>query len=275
MKYDNEINNDSFNFWMPVEIEKADNKKDSEDFDPDNMYLKGIASTEDLDMDNQVMLSSGLDLEYFLQRGFCNWHHMSKTIPSAIIGEPVEAKIVSKPVKGLFIKAKLYNSETAIDAYKLAMLLEKQSKTRRLGWSIEGKILEKDGDIIQKSKISGCALTHSPKNANTFADVCKAFTDGSTTDKLINNINNETKYTIETNSGVFNITKDGNLFFTEKALETSSPSGTALRREDLEGAPKKLVPTMSTILRKTLLRYPDISFEKAIEVSELVLKNRQ
>src|SRR5574337_902337 len=104
----NLINDLDFEFWTPIEeIEKA--QLDKPDYG--NMYLQGIASDESKDLDGQIMLADGLDISYLLNRGYVNWHHApSKGMPSAVIGEPIEAKIVNEPKKGLFIKAKLYDT---------------------------------------------------------------------------------------------------------------------------------------------------------------------
>lgn len=268
-----EETNPKFYFWTPVEIEKAGGVEN--EIDHENMFIKGIASTEDVDLDNQIMKSDGFNIDYLLSRGFLNWHHQSKNNPSAIIGEPVEAKIIDKPKKGLFIKAKLYNTPTAVEAYELANLLEKQSKNRRLGFSIEGKVVEKKGEIITKAKLTGVALTHAPKNKHTFAEVCKAMVDGSTTEELLSDARNmsNNKIVIETNSGIFSFNNEGNLHFVEKALEADG-GGSVLKRESLEGGLKLLKPNLSVVLNKVFKKYPDITFEKALNVAYKVIEKR-
>ncbi len=264
------IEDQDFEFWTPIEeIEKAELDKP----DYNNMVLKGIASTEDLDLDNEQMLTSGLDISYLNSNGIVNWHHQSKTLPSAVIGEPIEAKIVDKPVKGLFIKAKLYDTPISRDAYDLARTLQKQSTTRRLGWSVEGKIVEKDKNgVVHKAKITGVALTHAPKNNHTFAELCKAMVDGSTTEQLLNKARdiNDNKIIIETAGGIFNINKEGNLHFVEKAISMASDG--ILAREDLEGGRKLQHPPKVKILNRVLITHPEISFEKALRITDRVLK---
>ena len=63
--------------------------------------------------------------------------------------------------------------------------LEKDSKTRRLGYSIEGKVLKRksndknspDYKHIEKAVITGVAITHMPKNPKTFANIIKGEID--------------------------------------------------------------------------------------------------
>lgn len=277
------INDESkFDFWFPVAIgneeenfEKANKDKDEKSIDRENMFVSGIASTEDIDLDSQIMKANGMNIDYLLNRGFVNWHHQSKTEPMAVIGEPVEAKIVNNP-NGMFVKAKLYNTPMACDAYDLALMLQKQSKTRRLGFSVEGKVIEKSGtNIITKSIITGIALTHSPKNYNTFADIAKAMVDGSTTENILEksqiHFDNGSKFVFETNTSIITFDKNGNLHFIEKAIDT----GTAgiLSRESLEGGMKLTKPNLNEVLEKIFNKYPDITFQKAIKVANIVLEN--
>lgn len=157
-----------FKFFVPLEISKATNKEGKE-----VMRLGGIASTADRDSDGEILNPGGFDVNYFLKYGFINWHHQSKDNPASIIGEPTKAE---KRPEGLYIETELYeDSDMAKKVYGLAKTLSK-SKNRRLGFSIEGKVLEKDPldeTNITRARITGMAVTPTPKNANTFADIIK------------------------------------------------------------------------------------------------------
>jgi len=260
----------SFSFWFPAEIEKAVNADPKTKYD--NMILKGIASTDDVDLDDQIMKNDGFDISYLLNNGFVNWHHQSKNNPSAIIGEPIDGKLLKE---GLFIKAKLYNTETAREAYDLAEVLEKQSKTRRLGWSIEGKPIEKEGNTITKARITGVALTHAPKNKHTFAELCKAMTEGTLTEDFIKENNNGGgNFVFETQSATITFDKRGNLHYIEKALSTEVGSGKVLSRESLEGGLKLKSNIFDLTMQRVFKKYPDITFAKALEVCNKVTKSK-
>lgn len=159
---------DRFKFFVPLEISKAKDKEGKE-----VMRLGGIASTADRDSDGEILNPKGFDVNYFLKYGFINWHHQSKDNPASIIGEPTKAE---KRPEGLYIETELYeDSDMAKKVYNLAKTLSK-SKNRRLGFSIEGKVLEKDPldeTNITRARITGMAVTPTPKNANTFADIIK------------------------------------------------------------------------------------------------------
>jgi hypothetical protein len=163
------INNNKLRFWVPMEISKAKDAEGNEE-----MKIKGIASTIDKDADDENLDPNGFDLSLFKSQGYLNWHHKSSTDPSMIVGEPTKANITKK---GLEIEGMLYgDSPIAKSIYKLAQTLEKNSKTRRLGFSIEGKALERDPlnpKKVTKALITGCAITFLPKNPNTIMNIVK------------------------------------------------------------------------------------------------------
>ena len=158
-----------FKFWVPADFEKSKSKEGKIE-----MKIKGIASTNDEDADGEYLNPTGFDLGLFKKSGVFNWHHRSKDNPEAIIGEPTDAKITNK---GLYVEGYLYpDSDMAKKVFKAAEVLQKNSKTRRLGFSIEGKVLERDDvnpKIVKKALITGCAITHLPKNPNTLLEIMK------------------------------------------------------------------------------------------------------
>ena len=169
----------NFGFFLPADVVKAKDDKTGEE----KMQIAGIASTTDEDTDEEILLPSGFDLSYFTNNGFINWHHRQKDKPSAIIGEPSAASIVNGG-KQMKVVCDLYNTPLAREVYDLGVVLQTQSKTgRRLGFSIEGKVLERDKNnpkIVTKAAITGCAITYQPKNGSTIAEIVKA--DGTTPD---------------------------------------------------------------------------------------------
>ena len=170
----------SFKFWCPIE-------KAQETIDPTTgeqvMRLGGIASTSDEDADGEFLDPKGFDIKPLMASGMVNWHHQAKGQPATIIGEPTKAEI--RP-EGLYIETDLYpSSKIACDVWELANTLEKDSKTRRLGYSIEGKVVKRksnnknspDYKKIVKAIITGVAITHQPKNPKTFANIIKGEID--------------------------------------------------------------------------------------------------
>lgn len=167
------MKDNNFKFWVPLTIRKAKDKDGKE-----VMKVGGIASTYDEDSDGEFLDPKGFDLKPLMSTGVINWHHQTKTNPEAIIGEPTKAEIKKQ---GLYLESELYaDSELAKKVYKLAEVLQANSSTRRLGFSIEGKALEKDKSnpkIIKRASITGCAITYMPKNPSTFVDIIKGNVD--------------------------------------------------------------------------------------------------
>lgn len=168
---------DNFVFWCPIQ------KSEEAVVDPTTgesiMRLGGIASTSDEDSDGEFLDPKGFDIAPLLKSGYVNWHHQANGQPATIIGEPSKAEI--RP-EGLYIETDLYpSSEIAKEVWNLANTLEKDSKTRRLGYSIEGRVVKRksnnknspDYKKISKAIITGVAITHMPKNARTFANIIK------------------------------------------------------------------------------------------------------
>lgn len=158
----------NFQFWMPIEkggvIEKDGNR-----------FIYGVASTEDLDLDQEVVSASGLkkSLDYFMKHGRLDYDHRSKDEPKYIIGEPVEARF--DEMNRMHIKGQLYKGmEIADQCWSLL-----KAGTSRLGWSVGGKIIKKSlcfdkslGRMVPKvteALVNHIALTPHPKNTSTFA----------------------------------------------------------------------------------------------------------
>ena len=162
-----------FNFFVPAEVfEKSTKHKDGTT--TTDMYIQGVASTNDKDLENETLEPSGYELDHFLKSGTINYEHLAKKSPLFICGEPTEAYIKDNK---MHMKAKLWgNSKVAKDIYSKMKELEESGSTRRAGFSIEGKSLERDPNNpkrITKALITACAITFSPVNTNTLASICK------------------------------------------------------------------------------------------------------
>lgn len=232
---------DKFTFWCP--LEKA------QDIDPTTgesvMKLGGIASTSDEDSDGEFLDPKGFDIKPLIESGMVNWHHQAKGQPATIIGEPTKAEI--RP-EGLYIETELYpSSEIACEVWKLAETLEKDSKTRRLGYSIEGKVVKRKSDDknspdykkIVKAIITGVAITHQPKNPKTFANIIKGEIDDFDDEE-------------------------------EKALDTET--GKALKKESLDKKIKNQTFSKAEVIERIFKDIPGISIEKAEKIHSLILK---
>lgn len=214
------------NFFLPVDFEKAKDKKTGKEI----MKIKGIASTMDQDSEGEILEPIGFDLSRFMKIGFLNWNHQAKNAGAkggaeAIVGEPTLAKIT--PKGELYVEGQLYSGHPlATSIWNLAEILEKNNSKRKLGFSIEGKALERDPmnpKRITKALLTGLAITHVPVNTNTYLDLVKGEQKDDFIEVEIEEVINKSedeKYLYEFNAGdkQYAINKSFELVDIEKAI---------------------------------------------------------
>jgi hypothetical protein len=240
----------NFRFWFPIdEIRKGKDKAGK-----DVMIVGGIASTKTRDTDGEILDPNGFDISYLKDRGIINWNH-SKS-PEAVIGEPTLAEVRKE---GLYIESMLYpDSKVAKSVYNLIKTLGKNSKTRKVGYSVEGKATERlanDETNVTKAMITGAALTISPKNPDSIVDIIKGEFNGWDDTELpptLDEVDFEKGEIIEasTTGGeqyIIDITReDGNRVTVDKdynvkvikALTANSSSGQAVTHSHVDGETK-------------------------------------
>lgn len=248
------MKNNNFNFWTPLDIKKGKDASGKK-----VMILGGIASTIDKDSDGENIDPSGFDMGDFSNIGFVNWHHGAKDKPATVIGEP--SKVELRP-EGFYVESQLYpSSQMARDVYELAETLERDSPTRKLGYSIEGTVIERgsededhpDYNIVKKAKITGLAITHMPKNPKTFAQIIKGFVGGE--------MNSDSEGEEEEGAGL------------------STKKGKALVKESVDSKLKVLQKSYkiinldeNTIFDKIFDTFPNINIEKAKSIFSILTK---
>lgn len=255
----------NFRFWMPLNlIEKGGedgNKK---------LKVGGIASTSKKDLDGEVLDPNGFDLSYFKNKGIVNWNHNKS--PDAIIGEPTDVKLTKE---GLYVEAELYpDNPLAKSVYSLAETLQKSSKTRRLGFSIEGKAIERDDNDktkVNKALITNIALTISPKNPDSIVNIVKG---------NFNELSDEDlkPYDYEFDAEI----EQDKLGKLQKAFSTSE-SGKQVMKESVEGNLKNQIDndededvkksktlTKGEVIDRLMKDNSVITFEKANQIVEIL-----
>jgi len=246
----------AFRFWCP--ISKATESVIDPTTGEPQMVLGGIASTADEDSDGEFLDPKGFDIKPLLESGLVNWHHQAKGQPATIIGEPRSAEIRKD---GLYIETVLYpSSKIAHDVWELAQTLEKDSKTRRLGYSIEGKVLKRKSDDpsnpgykhISKAVITGVAITHMPKNPKTFANIIKGEIDD---DEEFE----ESEGATETSSA-------------ENESGMNTKRGKALMRESVDKRMKRTTFGKAEVFERLFKDIPGIAIQKASQIYSLIDK---
>ena len=163
------IAQDNFGFFLPFDIVKSeDSRKEPE------MRIAGYASTNHPDRQGESILQKGLDISDFVNYGYFNWDHDN----TKILGYPDKAKTGIDNL-GFFVEGVLLQTPLAKSIWDTAVALKKSNAPRRLGFSVEGKTLQRDDNgKILKAKVYNVAITNNPVNVNaTFDALCKSFSN--------------------------------------------------------------------------------------------------
>ncbi|MFA5409440.1 MAG: hypothetical protein WC343_11770 [Bacilli bacterium] len=223
----------SFRFHIPADLKKGPDGK---------TWIEGIASVEKRDITGETVILAGMDLSYLLSRGFFNDNHQKTT--DAKVGVPTEATVTPA---GLRVKGYLLDTPRAKGIVELAEALQKSDSHRKLGFSIEGKTTERNGQIVKQCWVKDIAITAEPVNPYTYLDIIKGISAVIDSNGFVE----ETPAIPQSDStplwdrvgqaiaqGLFKVFGGGCLPL-EKMMEagTGEPSGggSALRAEDIEG----------------------------------------
>lgn len=168
-----------FNFDMPVDFfEKADAEPGKQ------RRIGGIASVETDDKQKEQLLARGLDFSEAISDGWFNDNHSKDT--DGIVGYPEETRMFKKgellpsgrhaPAAGHWVEGYMLDGHDRADRlWKLGKALSKTN--RRLGFSVEGKVLKRAGmnksgsRIIAKAKVRNIAITNCPVNTDARMEV--------------------------------------------------------------------------------------------------------
>jgi len=133
--------------------------------------IGGIVSTDHMDKQSEKLIQSGLDFSPFLKGGFFNDNHSKAT--GAAVGYPEMAELRKLPdgSSGWYVEGYLLKGHPpADDIWNLATSLERSGAARKLGFSVEGQIIERDPTdptIVKKAVVREVAVTRCPVNDNT------------------------------------------------------------------------------------------------------------
>lgn len=183
MDKDNEVFIQDDNYRLFVPIEDHDLLKSVSVDENGDYIVQGVMTSDDKDEEDDSIDPEGMDCSYFLEKGWIKYEHGNR--PEQFIGEPIEVKVgrfehptLKKSVNGIYVKGRLFaHRELAKQAVKTIQDLQKSNTKRRMGWSIEGSVKERDrktGKII-KSVLRNVVLTMNPVNTTTWAELAKSF----------------------------------------------------------------------------------------------------
>lgn len=130
--------------------------------------IEGIASTEDRDLQAEILEQDGFDLSSLNEKKMVfNDDHSPKT--EDIVGIVEEARVTKA---GLKVKGKVFKNNPAGNTYYNLL-----KHGGYVGFSVEGAVKERDSfdkSRIKRAKISAIAITRNPVNPNTYAKFCKS-----------------------------------------------------------------------------------------------------
>lgn len=161
---------DTFVVFKPASFEIIKSEKGGKNSE---RTFGGYCSTDALDRQGETVFQKGLDFSEFLQHGYFNDNHNQST--KAALGVPDMVRYDLG--KGWFTQGHLFKTKAADEILELAKAL--QDEPRKLGFSIEGKVIERENNRIKKALIRNVAITNCPVNTNCSWDLLnKAFTVG-------------------------------------------------------------------------------------------------
>ena len=148
--------------------------------------IEGIASTEEKDQQGEVVMQDKMDCSYLLEKGYLNWNHSHS--PEDQIGKPLEViKMPGGPTTPnnlpcTFFRALLFENVPRADAvWVLAQALDQAQgigNSRSLGFSVEGGVRLRHGNILTETIVRHMATTHEPVNAQAVARCVMAKSQG-------------------------------------------------------------------------------------------------
>lgn len=157
-----------FSFCLPFDVLK------STDANSDEWRIGGYASTSSEDRQGDEIVQKGLDYDDFVNYGWFNFDHHN----DQILGYPDKDKCKIDS-HGFYVEGTLLKGvEAAKNMWETALALQKSGANRKLGFSVEGKVLQRNalGKIV-KAKIYNVAITPNPVNTScTWDALVKSFT---------------------------------------------------------------------------------------------------
>ena len=252
----------SFRFHIPIELKKSKG---------DKIGIEGIASLESPDLVGEKVIQKGMDISYFLKRGFFNDNHDKTT--GAKIGIPTEARHTGR---GLFVKGYMLDTPRAKEIVELGKALAESGSDRQLGFSVEGKILKRDGKVIEKSWVKDVAITCEPMHPGTYMEIVKSisadieengFDEETGLEKDISEIKGRLEI-IEKNLCAGHREKQGGSVLKKQSLESD------LKNLDMQGDTKKLKMLSEMDLVEKLIER-GYSFKRSRKLALLILNNHK
>ena len=163
---------DVFTTWAPVQLSKAD-RGDDPNGAMTTARIGGIISTSAKDFQGDEIAQDGIDWSYFLKHGWFNWEH--KNGPEHILGHPESVKRIE--VNGqpaTYVEGVLYTDKPlAKGVFETLNAIKSANVDRRIGLSVEGKVIARSGKTILKAQVLNTAICAHPINPEARVELIK------------------------------------------------------------------------------------------------------
>lgn len=140
---------------------------------PDVMEIQGVISTDDEDMQGEVVDQPTLDFSYFKRRGWINDVHEKGTY--AGVGYPVEVTQHRLPTGKIATKMRgiLLHTPMGRRTYDVVKATSADDVPRKVGFSVQGPVLERNvkGKRLKRMLVTDVTITRHPINPMTSAEV--------------------------------------------------------------------------------------------------------
>lgn len=262
------ITKDEFKFYVPLDIEKAEDETDIES-KYKSWVLGGVASTGKKDSQGETLSPENYDLSDF--KWVC-WEH--ERSPDSIVGEVIKAYVEDNK---LYIQVKLFpDSKKAKEIWELAKNLKKSNNGNSLSFSVEGSVVERDSNNpkkITRAKLTGVAICKTPVNGDTFASLIeKGYTEEKPNEK-------RNYVTLGGVSYEAYLDEDGNPQIRELEKTMTTAETEPVQKESVEGRVRYTNPhynkknlTKSEVYSQIFNQYNGITIPHAKEIFKLVQK---
>jgi hypothetical protein len=177
---------DRFYSWLPFDAEPFEKAGDpiekagtqSPLGDEDHGRVSGIITSERRDADDEVVVQSGIDWSFFKSFGKISYGHPARN--DNICGEPLDISptLTDDGVAAMKMRGQLFLwNPLGRKAWETAKGMAKSGARTRLGFSVEGEILERDPSDrkrITKARVLTVAVDPAPRNFDSWLDVMAA-----------------------------------------------------------------------------------------------------
>ncbi len=156
---------DYFSKWVPFEVMKGErNPANGGDSEPVTGRIGGIISSAAEDFQGEELNQDGLDWSYFLKHGWFNYEHQPG--PENVLGHPeTVTKCTARGRPATRVEGVLYlHNDRARRIYENARAIQKAQAPRSIGFSVEGKVLQRLGKKVMKARVLNVAVTAHPVN---------------------------------------------------------------------------------------------------------------